>query len=74
MYDVAAARAGGGASRWPLRELYHLLDCSDLTSLPPELSGCVVLQKLDLKSCSSLTSLPDLSGLEKLKVVHLPQE
>ena len=31
------------------------------------------LQKLRLAECSGLTSLPDLSGLEKLKNVNLPE-
>ena len=31
------------------------------------------LQMLNLTSCKSLTSLPDLSGLEKLQVDHLPE-
>ena len=39
-----------------------------LTSLPERLGECKALEKLDLENCSGLTSLPDLSGLEQLKV------
>ena len=46
--------------------------CYALTSLPERLGECEALQKLDLNYCEALTSLPDLSGLEQLKVERLP--
>ena len=50
----------------------NLYNCT-LTSLPAEVGNCVKLESLDLNDCSGLTSLPDLSGLEKLEVYHLPE-
>ena len=41
---------------------------SSLTSLPERLGELKALRTLDLEDCSSLVSLPDLSGLAKLKV------
>ena len=34
---------------------------------------CAKLEPLNLFGCSGLTSLPDLSGLEKLQVEDLPE-
>ena len=44
-----------------------------LTSLPESVGECTGLQELDLRGCSGLVSLPDLSGLAQLKVEWLPE-
>ena len=47
---------------------------SKLTSLPESVGECTALQTLDLGGCSGLASLPDLSGLSKLKVFNVPDQ
>ena len=49
------------------------LGYTGLTSLPAEVGNCVKLESLLLNDCKGLTSLPDLSGREKLKVLDLPK-
>ena len=46
---------------------------SSLTSLPERLGELKTLQTLELRDCSGLLSLPDLSGLARLEVEHLPR-
>ena len=40
---------------------------------PERLGECKALQTLNLYDCKALTSLPDLSGREQLKVEDLPE-
>lgn len=45
----------------------------NMKELPASVGRLQALQVLYLYNCSGLTSLPDLSGLEKLKVYNLPE-
>ena len=56
----------------PKGTLTELRCPTSLTSLPERLGELKTLQKLDLQLCSSLVTLPDLSGLAQLEVMYLP--
>ena len=43
-----------------------------LCGIDAEVGNCLRLESLNLYDCSGLTSLPDLSGLEKLEIHGLP--
>lgn len=48
--------------------------CKSLSRLPSDVSALTTLRSIDLSGCDALHFLPDVSKLERLLSVHLPQE
>jgi Leucine-rich repeat (LRR) protein len=46
---------------------------TSITALPERLGDCAALTTLNLSDCGSLTSLPDLSQLTKLRITSVPK-
>jgi len=69
--------AGAGAAKIlcstsKLKHLRYLyLYCSDLVTLPEEVSTLLNLQTLNLRNCLQLASLPDLGNLKHLRHLNL---